>query len=80
MADCSASSLKLNALDMAMDLTAAHLNGTPLNLDDLAEAPDSELMHDVLGICKHLNRHTGPLEQSFVPLFKGIQPAEDPVN
>ena len=80
VADRSASSLTLNALDMAMDLTAAHLNGTPLDLDGLAEAPHSELMHDVLGICKHLDWHTGRLDQSFVPLFEGVQPAGDLVN
>lgn len=52
-----------------MDLTATHANGRKLRLAELAEAPDGDFAHDVLGIRRHLNRDTGKLENCFVPRF-----------
>lgn len=54
-------------LDFMMDLTAAHCNGCPLDLDDLLHAPHFDFVHDVFGIYRHLNRETGKLEDCFVP-------------
>ncbi len=50
-----------------MDLTACHANGNPLDLAALLAADDGTFAHDVLGIRRHLNRHTGKLEDFFTP-------------
>ena len=57
----------LDVIDLSMDLTAAHLNGCPLNLRKLYDADDSNLAHDVFGIRRYLNRETGELENHFLP-------------
>ena len=54
-------------MDWVMDFTAAHLNGNPLDLDKLARADDFNFAHDAFGICRHLNRDTGALENFFSP-------------
>ena len=59
--------LDMNTL--AMDLTAAHANGTPLKLAELAEAEKFDLTHDVFGIVNHINRRTGQLEDCFLPRY-----------
>lgn len=50
-----------------MDITACHLNGNPLDLQKLLDAPDFDFSHDVLGIRRHINRNTGQLEDFFSP-------------
>ena len=57
------------ALDIDMDIVATHCNGNPLRLKDFAEADDFNLLHDVSGIARHLNRETGKLEGFFSPRF-----------
>lgn len=55
---------ELNAelrLELRMDLTACHLNGTPLRLQELVEASDFTLAHDVQGINRFIDRTTGKL-------------------
>ncbi|MGE3175823.1 MAG: hypothetical protein AB7O32_00020 [Vicinamibacterales bacterium] len=52
---------------LAMDLTACHLNGTKLNLRRLLAAPDFDFFHDVWGIHAYLNRTTGRLDHCFSP-------------
>jgi hypothetical protein len=56
-------------MDMHMAITACHLNGTPLKLKELLEADDFNLMHDVCGIQRNINRTTGELENCFLPRF-----------
>lgn len=56
-------------IELAMDLTAVHVNGCPLNLKELLEATEFDLCHDILGMRRHLNRDTGKLEGFFVPRF-----------
>lgn len=56
-------------MDADMDLTAAHCNGTPLDLSALLAADDANFAHDVFGIRRHLNRKTGKLENCFSPRF-----------
>lgn len=56
-------------IDIQMDLSAAHANGNPLRLDELLEADDFNLLHDVLGIRRHLDRETGKLTGCFSPRF-----------
>lgn len=55
--------------DMQMNLAATHCNGNPLRLDDLLQADDFNLAHDVFGIERHLDRTTGKLTDCFVPRF-----------
>lgn len=52
-----------------MDITAAHANGSPLDLTRLCDADDFNLLHDFLGIQRHLDRSTGRLSGHFVPRF-----------
>lgn len=54
-------------IDILMDLTACHANGTPLDLARLLEFPDFDFAHDVWGIRHHINRNTGGLGDCFVP-------------
>jgi hypothetical protein len=53
--------------DWAMDITACHNNGCPLDLEKLAEAPEFDFRHDVFGIRRHLDRSTGKLGDCFIP-------------
>ena len=58
-------------LDIEMDITACHCNGTPLRLTDMVDAPDADLLHDVCGIARHLDRETGQLRDGFMPRYAG---------
>lgn len=53
--------------EVCMDLTATHLNGCPLDLDALLAMDDSNFLHDVAGIRRHLDRRTGQLTGEFRP-------------
>lgn len=61
--------------DIAMDLLATHLNGCPLDLQGLLDSDQFELLHDVLGIKRHLDRSTGKLAEFFTPRYsaKGVE-------
>jgi hypothetical protein len=50
-----------------MDLIATHNHSCTLDLAKLAAAPDVDLVHDVMGIRRHLNRETAQLEGHFLP-------------
>lgn len=53
-----------------MDLTATHANGNPLNLERmLSWKRDEDIIHDVMGINRHLDRATGQLRDHFLPRF-----------
>lgn len=54
-------------VDIEMDITACHLNGCPLDLARLAGLDDANFGHDVGGIRRFLDRHTGELTECFVP-------------
>lgn len=56
-------------LDCYMDITACHLNGTPLNLSGLLAADGVDFVHDVYGIRRHINRETGRLTGGFTPRY-----------
>ena len=65
-------------LTLEMDLTACHLNGNPLDLASFADAVhdlptrngySTDVIHDIYGIRRHINRETGKLENFFVPRF-----------
>lgn len=60
---------QLGTIALVMDVTACHLNGCPLHLEDLAEADNFNLLHDVVGIYRHLDRETGRLKDCFLPRY-----------
>jgi len=55
--------------DAEMDIVATHANGCPLRLDELAKARDDDFGHDIFGIRRFLDRHTGQLGGQFFPRF-----------
>jgi len=64
--------LDLKEIDMVslmLDITATHLNDTPLDLKGLLDAELTDFVHDVFGIMKHINRRAGKLEDGFVPRY-----------
>jgi len=54
--------------DVKMDLIATHLT-CPLRLNELLDARDSDFVHDIVGIERHLNRQTFKLENCFTPRY-----------
>lgn len=58
-----------DASDIAMDITACHMNGNPLRLDELLLADDFNFFHDVCGINKHIDRDNGKLIHGFMPRY-----------
>lgn len=58
--------VKRAALDLQMDITAAHLH-IHMNLEQLLAFDDFNFNHDIFGIIRNLNRETGKLENYFVP-------------
>ena len=56
-------------MTFVMDLMACHTSGCKLDLDKLAKADDFNLLHDVCGINRHLDRETGKLQHCFLPRF-----------
>ena len=50
-----------------MDLCATHANGCPMNFKKLRDADDFNLLHDVAGIYRHMDRSTGRLTKCFRP-------------
>ncbi len=62
--------IPLDRMSLMMDIEACHCNGCPLDLVSLHEAArDYDLIHDVMGIRRHLNRETGQLEDLFRPRY-----------
>jgi hypothetical protein len=61
---------RLNPMHVAMDITAAHLNGCRLDLRALLRGSVDDFVHDVAGIRRHLDRTTGKLQNCFEPRFR----------
>lgn len=61
--------VRVPVMTLVMDLTACHFQACPLRLADLAQADAFNLMHDVGGINRNLNRDTYVLENGFTPRF-----------
>lgn len=59
----------LDKMTLLMDLTAAHANGTTLQLKELLEADDFNFGHDIFGISNHIDRNTGKMTRCFLPRF-----------
>lgn len=62
-----AAKIKMETIDVDMNVTATHANGCPLNLEKLFGFPDFDFMHDITGINRHLDRNTGKLRGCFLP-------------
>jgi hypothetical protein len=60
---------EVHRMTVLMDLEACHSNGCPLDLAGLLAARTVDLVHDVAGISRYLNRETGKLEQGFCPRY-----------
>lgn len=60
-----------------MDITACHVNGTPLRLADLLAAADSDFIHDITGITAYIDRENGQLTDCFLPRYATHQDATD---
>ena len=63
------SGLKTGKINIIMNLIVVHANGCPLDLEQLLQAKDGDLLHDVSGIGFHLNHNTGQLNDFFLPRF-----------
>ena len=63
MSDCYRS-----MFDMILDLTCVN-DHTPLKLNDLLVSDDQNFNHDIIGICKNLNRSTKKLDNCFIPRY-----------
>lgn len=62
--------LEVNRLATMMDLEACHCNGCPLDLEGLRDlSRDVDLVHDVAGIGRYLDRETGKLTSAFTPRY-----------
>lgn len=59
----------IDKADVAMDVTATHANGCPLDLAGLLAAEPFDFAHDLGGIARHLNRETGYLAGYFIPRY-----------
>lgn len=60
---------RADRMTLIMDLTAAHANGSPLDLAGLLAADEFNFAHDVAGIQRHIDRRTGELLDCFLPRY-----------
>lgn len=60
----------VDEVDVVIDLASCHFGKCKLRLEELLAARDFDLMHDVGGINKHLNRDTEELSDGFSPRFR----------
>ena len=60
-----------DAITIMMDLTYCIQGGCNLRLEDMLNAREADLMHDIYGINQHLNHSTFELEGGFLPRFAG---------
>lgn len=56
-------------VQLTMDLTLCHNQGTKLDLEGLLAADDRDFMHDVMGVRAHIDRSTGKLLDRFAPRY-----------
>lgn len=56
-------------INIQMDITACHISGCPLKLQQLLDADNFNFTHDVVGIQNNISRKTGKLQNCFLPRF-----------
>ncbi len=69
VAMAASAGIRYELMDANMDVTACHVNGNPLRLDDLLAADEANFNHDVFGIRRHIDRETGKLNDCFSPRY-----------
>lgn len=52
-----------------MDLIACHIHCVPLDLEAMESGPVFDVLHDIAGIGRHLDRHKLELRDCFWPRF-----------
>jgi hypothetical protein len=57
----------IDKMALGMDLTAAHANGCPLDLEKFYMFGDADFFHDIVGISNNLDRNTGKVLNCFLP-------------
>lgn len=60
---------RLDLLQLQMDLEGCHVSGCQLDLTRMESGANADLMHDVYGIRRHIDRDTGELCDNFLPRF-----------
>jgi hypothetical protein len=70
--------LDSSRLDVVMDLTACHLYGCTMDLAGLLAADPQDLIHDITGILRHIDRRSGQLAGFFLPRYAACQHEEVP--
>lgn len=61
--------------DIFLDISCVHAGPCKLRLDEFLAADDLNFCHDILGIERHLDRHTMELKDCFCPRFADRQVA-----
>lgn len=64
--------LSIDRFSRIMDLDSVH-QSIGLDLDAMLASDDFDLVHDIAGIQRHLNRDTRLLEDCFLPRFASRQ-------
>ena len=54
---------------LQMDLVATHISGCPLDFQKMSEGEMGDILHDLVGINKNLDRDSGELLNCFLPRF-----------
>ena len=60
---------QVDVTGLEMDITAAHISGCPLKLEELKNAEPGDFLHDVFGIIRNIDRETGLLQNCFRPRY-----------
>lgn len=68
----------LDRLSVVMDMTACHGHACRLRLQSMLDGRDTDLVHDVAGISRHLNRETLQLEDCFWPRYAMPESVAEP--
>ena len=69
IADRASKISKADRMTVQMDLTACIEGGCSLRLQDMLDANNANLLHDLAGINKNINHVTYKLENNFWPRF-----------
>ena len=57
-------------IGLVLDLTVCHIYACPLQLQAMVDTPNiAQVLHDIHGISRHLNRDTFQLDNHFRPRF-----------
>lgn len=67
IAERAANAFDVDLMDIAMSITAVHVNDMPLDLRKLLTFNSTHFGHDIRGIENNINKETGKLENCFIP-------------